>query len=266
MERLRSQRDVAVEAAFNAAGLIHRHAGRVQNAQVREKGTNDLVTEIDEMAQEVIIETLTDAYPDYAILAEESTTGVPELEVEGFRWIIDPIDGTTNFLHGVPPYAVSIALQNNDDLLVGVVLDLSRNELFTAVRGGGAYVNGRRIRASRTETIGQALVTTGFPYRAFERVDEYMEAMRSVIRSCRGLRRPGSAAIDLAYVAAGRFDAFYETDLEPWDVAAGLVLVEEAGGRVTDFVPEPRPLHAREILATNGLIHDAMLELLAPLR
>lgn len=266
MESYESERDAAVDAAISAAGLIQRHAGRLHDAQVREKSTNDIVTEIDELAQEIIIDKLAEAFPTYGVLAEEGTTGVPDLTAAGFRWIIDPIDGTTNFLHGVPPFSVSIALQNKSELVVGVVLDISRGELFSAVRGGGVYVNGQRVRASSTKTLNQALVTTGFPYRAFDRVDGYIEAMRRVMRSCRGLRRPGSAAIDLAYVAAGRFDAFYETDLDPWDVAAGMVLVEEAGGRVTDFIPEETPLHAREILATNGHLHDAMLEILEPLR
>ncbi len=260
------QRDAAVEAATSAARLIQRHAGHMQDAHVREKALHDIVTEVDEMAEEIILEVLTEQFPEYEVMAEESASDVQELEAKGFRWIIDPIDGTTNFLHGVPPYAVSIALQDRSELVVGVVLDVSRGELFTAVRGGGAYANGRRISVSPTDELNRALVTTGFPYRAFDRVDEYLETMRRVMSACRGLRRPGSASIDLAYVAAGRFDAFFETDLSPWDVAAGIVLVEEAGGRVTDFIPKERPLHAREILATNASIHDLMLEQLEPLR
>lgn len=265
MNPYQAQRDAAVDAAASAARLIQRHAGYVAEPEVREKDTHDIVTEIDEMAQEIIVTHLSERFPDYEVMAEEGAPDEQVLDAQGFRWIIDPIDGTTNFLHGIPPYAVSIALQHKSDLVMGVVLDVSRGELFSAVRGGGLYMNGRRATVSKTRDLNQALVTTGFPYRSFERVDAYLAAMRRVMASCRGLRRPGSASIDLAYVAAGRFDAFYETDLRPWDVAAGIVLVEEAGGRVTDFAPADRPLHAREILATNGHIHALMLEQLEPL-
>lgn len=266
MSEFEKQLDAAVAAALSAGRLIQRHAGRLADEAVREKGTHDLVTEIDERAQRTIISRLEESFPDYAVLAEEGEFSEQDLEADGFRWIIDPIDGTTNFLHGVPPYAVSIALQHRSELVVGVVLDVSRDELFAAARGGGLRVNGRRAEVSRTTDIAHALVTTGFPYRAFDRIDGYLATMRRLMKDARGLRRPGSASIDLAYVAAGRFDAFFETHLGAWDVAAGIVLVEEAGGRVTDFDLEQRPLHGREILASNGLLHDQMYERMAPLR
>lgn len=266
MNSLEPQRDAAVEAALLASRLIQRYAGQLNDPDVREKATHDIVTEIDERAQETIIAHLKRRFPDYEIMAEEGVGDEQALDAPGFRWIIDPIDGTTNFLHGVPPYAVSIALQQGADLVVGVVLDVSRDELFTAIRGGGLFVNGRRGAVSSADRLDRSLITTGFPYRSFDRADPYLAAMRRLMSSARGIRRPGSASIDLAYVAAGRFDAFFETDLRPWDVAAGIVLVEEAGGTVTDFIPEHRPLHGREILATNGRIHDLMLEQLEPLR
>lgn len=266
MSQFEAQEEAAVAAALSAGRLIQRFAGRLDDTSVREKGTHDLVTEIDEEAQHIIVTRLRDRFPDYAILAEEGEFSKQELVAGGFRWIVDPIDGTTNFLHGVPPYAVSIALQHQDKLVLGVVLDVSRDELFTAVRGGGLYVNGRRATVSRTRELSEALITTGFPFRAFDRIDGYLAAMRRLMKDARGIRRPGSASVDLAYVAAGRFDAFFETHLGVWDVAAGIVLVEEAGGRVTDFGLNDMPLHGREILASNGALHNQMHERISPLR
>lgn len=266
MSTFEAERDAAIEAAHEAARIIKRYEGRVQDEYVREKGTHDLVTAVDEEAQHAIVDLLSSAFPDHAVLAEEDDPDEQVLRAQGFQWIIDPIDGTTNFLHGVPPYAVSIGLQHDGEMVMGVVLDVSRDELFTAVRGGGLYVNGRRCRTSRTEDIGEALITTGFPYRAFERVDGYLTSLRRLMHDTRGLRRPGSASVDLAYVACGRFDAFFETHLSPWDVAAGIVLIEEGGGRVTDLALQSQPIHGRDILASNGLLHDAMYERLEALR
>lgn len=260
-------RDVAVQVAWQAARLIRSHAGRLQESEVQEKGTHDLVTDIDESSQALIIRALHDAFPDHAMLAEE---GADEAEAhapaEGYRWIIDPIDGTTNFTRGVPPYAVSIALQHASNIVVGVVLEVAHGELFTAVRGQGTYRNGERVHASRRRTLDRSLVVTGFPYRSFGHIDKYLGVLRHFMQSSRGVRRLGAASVDLAYVACGRFDGFFETGLHAWDVAAGMLLVEEAGGRVTDYRDESNPLFRKQILASNGLVHDAMLDVVASMR
>ena len=254
--------DLAVRAAREAGELIASRAGAIDASAIREKGLNDLVTDVDEAAQRLIIRTLRETFPEYAFLAEEGDEFALDGHYEGHRWIIDPIDGTTNFMHGVPPYAVSIGLQHEEEMVLGVVLDVSRDELFTAVRGNGLFLNGERRHVSRTPELGRSLITTGFPYRAVGHIDVYLRVLSEFMRKSQGVRRPGSAAVDLAYVAAGRFDGFFETGLKPWDVAAGLVLVEEGGGRVTDYRDEPNPLFVEQMIASNGLIHGEMLTLL----
>ncbi len=262
-----SARDAAVDAAKAAAHLIRQHAGRARDLAVRQKAVHDLVTEIDEAAQGIIIEHLQAAFPAYEVLAEEGTDEAAMQPIaEGFRWIIDPIDGTTNFMHGVPPYAISIALQHKAEIVVAVVYEISRNELFTAVRGHGAYVNGEAIRVSQAATLQDSLLTTGFPYRSFGHIDLYLDVLRHLFKEARGVRRPGVASVDLAYVACGRFDGFFETGLRPWDVAAGSLLVEEAGGRVSDYSDGERPYFDQQVLATNGPMHSAMLEVLEGMR
>lgn len=260
-------RDQAVRAARAAGDLIRSEAGRIDGDSIRDKGVHDLVTHVDLAAQERILSVLRDAFPDFGVLAEEDADshggGDPS---EEFRWIVDPIDGTTNFAHGVPPYAVSIALQHATGIVVGVVYEVSRDELFDAVRGGGFRVAGRPARVSATRTLGDSLVTTGFPYRSYGHVDAYLGVLRTFMERTRGVRRPGSASVDLAYVAAGRFDGFFETGLMPWDVAAGSLLVTEAGGRVTDYAAAGDPVFGRQILASNGLVHAAMQEVLSPMR
>lgn len=260
-------RDVAVEAAVSAGHLIRQHAGRLGEDEIRAKGMQDLVTFVDEEAQRIIVGILERAFPDYEVLGEEDADmGAMRPVADGYRWIIDPIDGTTNFLHGMPPYAVSIGLQREDEIVVGVVLDVARNELFTAVRGGGLYVNGVRAGVSGIGSLHDSLITTGFPYRTLEHLDAYMEVLRAFMTRTQGVRRPGSASIDLAYVAAGRLDGFFETGLLPWDVAAGQLLVEEGGGRVTDYENQSNPTFSDHLLASNGLIHEEMLEILGPMR
>ncbi len=260
-------RDVAAEAALQAGHLIRQYAGRLDKENFRAKGKQDLVTFVDEEAQRIIVDVLTRAFPDFDVLGEEGadlTTMQPV--ADGYRWIIDPIDGTTNFLHGAPPYAVSIGLQREDEIVAGVVLDVARNELFTAVRGGGLFVNGVRAGVSRTDSLHDSLITTGFPYRTLEHLGAYMEVLAALMVRTRGVRRPGSAAVDLAYVAAGRYDGFFETGLMPWDVAAGQLLIEEGGGRVTDYENRPNPTFSGHLLASNGFIHDEMLEIIGPMR
>lgn len=256
------ERDVAIQAADAAGRVIRGHTGAVDQSQAREKGLNDLVTRVDEEAQRAIIEVLTRSFPEHEILAEEGTETSDIAPVaEGHRWIIDPLDGTTNFMYEVPPYAVSIALQHEDEIVVGVVLDVPNEELFTAVRGGGVRLNGRPVSVSSTGDLSRTLLATGFPYRSYGHVDAYLDVLGTFMRRSRDLRRHGSAAVDLARVAAGRFGGFFETGLNPWDVAAGILLVEEAGGVVTDYQgAEGRaPVFEHQIVASNGAIHDDML-------
>ena len=257
-----SELDVAVRAAREAGRLIQSRAGRIDGKEIRAKGKNDLVTEVDEEAQRTIIRVLEETFPGDDVLAEEEDKAEGDRHTKGRRWIIDPIDGTTNFMHGVPPYAVSIGLQDGDEVVVGVVLDVSRDELFTAIRGGGVWVDGRPAAVSDTDVLSDSLITTGFPYRSMGHLEVYLQVLTDFMTRSRGVRRPGAAAIDLAYVAAGRFDGFFETGLKPWDVAAGLLLVEEAGGRVTDYKDRANPLFEEQVIASNGRIHNEMLGLL----
>lgn len=261
----RQEHEQAVRAAQRAADLIRRRAGRVEEETIREKGVHDLLTRTDEEAQRLIVEVLTEAFPEYEVLAEEGAEDWSQ-KARGHRWIIDPIDGTTNFTHGVPPYAVSIALQHEAEIVVGVVLDVAADELFSAVRGSGIYVDGRPAQVSKTQVMDKALLATGFPYRTFEHVDRYLEVLGRFMRRSRGIRRHGAASVDLAWLACGRFDGFFETGLSPWDVAAGVLLVEEGGGRVTDYRGEGHPIFDRQILATNRLLHEPMLEVLHAMR
>ncbi len=265
--RYAAEREVAVEAAQEAAGLTRRRAGAVGAEAVRAKGTHDYVTEVDDAAQQRIVGRLRRAFPNYAVLAEEGADvrAVPP-RAEGHRWIVDPIDGTTNFMHGVPPYAVSIALQREAQIVVGVVLDVAGGDLYTAIRGGGLHVNGAPAGVSAAAALAGSLLATGFPYRNLGHVEDYLHVLGRLMRTTRGVRRHGSAAVDLARVACGRFGGFFETGLDPWDVAAGLLLVEEGGGRVTDYRGAANPVFAHQMLASNGRIHDALLDALAPMQ
>lgn len=258
---------VASEAARKAAAMIRSRIGQLDDDEVREKGTNDLVTSVDEEAQRIILETLRQEFPDYEVLAEENQ----DLEdhdrrIEGYRWIIDPIDGTTNFTHGQPPFCVSIGLQHGAEMVVGVVLELGLNELFAAAKGSGLWVDGQRAEVSARPHLRDSLITTGFPFREFAYVDDYLRALRDVMGNAQGVRRPGSAAADLAWTAAGRFDGFFEAGLSPWDVAAGIVLVREAGGKVSDFSGKDEVLFGQQMVASNGHIHDELVRCCAPMR
>jgi myo-inositol-1(or 4)-monophosphatase len=261
----------AVNAAREGAAVIRDQAGRLD--RVRRKGVNDFVTATDEAAQAAILDALgagtRGVDPDIEVVAEEDVDDgdVPQ-EPGGRRWIVDPLDGTTNFMQQVPPYAVSIALQDEDGLAVGVVLDVTHDELFTAVRGHGLKVDGRPASVGSADALTDAFVATGFPYRRFEHTERYLEVLRRVIRSTRGVRRHGSAAVDLARLACGRFDGFFETGLRPWDVAAGILLVREGGGRATDYQGEGglAPAFGRQLCATNGRVHDALLEAVASMQ
>src|SRR5690606_5861738 len=220
----------------------------------------------DEEAQRIVEGHLRTAFPTDAILAEEGADAAAVAAVaDGRRWIVDPLDGTTNFTRGVPPYAVSIALQDGADLVLGVVLDVSHGELFSAVRGQGLRLDGRPAAVSDTATLDAGLIATGFPFRDYRYVRGYLEAFEAFVRATRGVRRPGAAAVDLAWVACGRFDGFFEAGLAPWDVAAGRVLVEEGGGRVSGLPDGADPVFSGGVVASNGRLHDAMREAAAPL-
>lgn len=265
-----AERDAAVAAARAAARLIRAQTGgqaQQAAAEAARKDVHDFVTETDEAAQHLIVGHLQEAFPSYAVLAEEGAEALPKAVADGHRWIIDPIDGTTNFMHGVAPYAVSIALQRGAEVVVGVVLDVASDELFTAVQGGGCYLNGARVEVSPERDLGRALVATGFPYRRFNHVEAYLGVLGRCMRQTRGVRRHGAASVDLARVACGRFGGFFETGLSPWDVAAGTLLVREAGGKVTAYDGMSDPVFGAQILATcGGAIHEALQALLEPMR
>ncbi|MCU0972555.1 MAG: inositol monophosphatase [Burkholderiales bacterium] len=252
--------NIAVKAARRAGALINRASGDLDRIPVEDKSCNDFVTEVDRAAEAAIIEVLHEAYPKHAILAEESgRTGASD-----FVWIIDPLDGTTNFLHGLPQFSVSIALAERGVLSQAVVYDPSRNELFTASRGAGAFLNDRRLRVSRRTRLKGALVGTGFPYREFSHLDTYLAIFRDLLSVTAGLRRPGSAALDLAYVAAGRYDGFFEFGLKAWDIAAGALLITEAGGLVGDLEGENRHLESGHVLAGNPKVFAQLVQTIAP--
>lgn len=257
----------AVRAAQRGAALIRDRAGQLD--QVRSKRTNDFVTATDEAAQATILDVLADGPSGIEALAEEGDEeDHHDQSIDGQRWIVDPIDGTTNFIQQVPPYAVSIALQDEDEIAVGVVLDVPHDELFTAVAGHGAQRDGVPIQVSDTTDFGDAFLATGFPYRRFEHTEEYLGVLDTILRTSRSVRRHGAAAIDLARLACGRFDGFFETGLRPWDVAAGALLVREAGGRLTDYRDTGglTPLFTRQVCATNGPLHGRLLDRVAPMQ
>lgn len=260
--------DVAIRAALEAGALIRKEAGQVAPEEVGLKGVHDLVTAVDRASQRLIVSAVNRHFPSHLVLAEEEESPdlTPTIATDDWRWIIDPIDGTTNFAHGVPPYAVSIGVQHGPAMEAAVVYDVSRDELFTARRGGPIRLNGRPVRVSEADAMGDALITTGFPYREFAHIDEYLQVLKDFMRSAQSVRRPGSASVDLAWVAAGRFDGFFETGLSPWDVAAGSLLVECAGGRVSDYAGDSDAVFSKQVLASNGRIHTRMLDMVAPMR
>jgi len=259
--------NIAVKAARRAATVINRAANQLDQLTVESKSPNDFVTEIDRAAEKAIIEVLQDAYPGHGILAEESgELGAANGADSEFVWIIDPIDGTTNFIHGFPQYAISLALTKNGVLEHGLVFDPNRNELFTASRGAGAYLNDRRIRVSRRLRLNEALIGTGFPFRTFDNVDAYLAMFRELTQKTAGIRRPGAASLDLAYVAAGRLDGFWEMGLAPWDMAAGVLMIQEAGGLVSDFAGEANFLTTGNVVAGTPKIFGQLLPVIQSYR
>jgi len=249
---------VALTAATRAGTLLRTRYGRRQ--EISFKSAIDLVTTVDREAEGLILETLRQAFPDHGIVAEES----PAMTGRGdYRWYVDPLDGTTNFAHGFPQFAVSIALERGDEVIVGVVLDPLREETFVASRGAGARLNGAPIAVSDEVTLGRSLVGSGFPYDVRERIDFYEAFWREAVTRAQGVRRVGSAALDLCWVACGRLDGFWEFGLHAWDVAAGGLIVQEAGGRVSDLTGARHRLAAGQSAASNGHMHAELLGMLA---
>ncbi len=249
--------NIAVRAARRAGSIINRASLSGGALQVRSKRANDFVTQVDGAAEEAVIDIVRKSYPDHGFIAEESGESTPDAE---YLWIIDPLDGTTNFIHGFPQYCVSVAVQHRGALAHAVVYDPTRNELFTASKGGGAFFNDRRIRVSKCQKLDDALVGTGFPFKELGRLDLYMRQLQLFMSRSSGVRRAGAAALDLAYVACGRLDAFWELGLSKWDMAAGALLIQEAGGLVTDLSGEQNFMATGDVVAATPKIFPAMLE------
>jgi myo-inositol-1(or 4)-monophosphatase len=251
--------NIAVRAARRAGSIINRASLEGGALEVRSKRANDFVTQIDQAAEQAIIDIVRKAYPDHGFLCEESGESAANAETV---WIIDPLDGTTNFIHGFPQYCVSIAVRSNGALAHAVVYDPIRNELFTASKGRGAYLNDRRIRVSKVTRLSDALAGTGFPFKELTRLELYTRQLQTMMKTCAGVRRAGAAALDLAYVACGRLDAFWELGLSPWDMAAGALLIAEAGGLVGDLKGEQTYLDSGDISAATPKIYPALLDAL----
>ncbi|POA97846.1 inositol monophosphatase [Chromobacterium sinusclupearum] len=254
--------NVAVKAARRAGSVIQRASLNLDTIRVEKKKHNDFVTEVDRAAEEAIIQTILEAYPKHAILAEES--GAKGVGSSEYEWIIDPIDGTTNFLHGHQQYSISIALAHKGQIQQAVVYDPSRNDLFTASRGVGAFLNDRRIRVSKRFMMNECVISTGFPVADQSYLDQYLGMLKDVIAKTAGVRREGSAALDLCNVACGRVEGFFELNLKPWDIAAGSLIVQEAGGIVTDFTGEQGWLESGDIVAGSPKVLAQLLQLLTP--
>ena len=253
--------NTAIKAARAAGAIINRASLDLDRLQVNTKGPNDFVTEVDQAAETAIIDVLLGAYPGHGILAEESGSarGAPHSE---YVWIIDPLDGTTNFIHGLPTYAVSIGLAFRNQVQQAVVYDPTRNDLFYASKGRGAFLNDRRLRVSKRTRLADCLVGTGFPFRSGDDFKRYMKMFETMMQSCAGLRRPGAAALDLCYVAAGWYDGFFEIGLKPWDMAAGSLMVTEAGGLVGNFTGEADYLFQGEVIAGAPRIYGQLVNIL----
>ncbi len=252
--------NIAVKAARRAGNIINRATRNLDIIAVKEKAANDFVSEVDREAEQAIIRMLRESYPDHSILAEESgASGESE-----HQWIIDPLDGTTNFLHGFPQYAVAIAHRHRGVVTQAVIYDPARNDLFTASRGSGAYLNDQRIRVSKRSHLRSSLIGTGFPFRQLDHINAYLVILGDMMKGAAGVRRAGAATLDLAYVAAGRLDGFWEFGLSPWDMAAGGLLITEAGGLVSDLAGENRYLETGNIVAGNPKVFVELLHAISP--
>ncbi|QEC74554.1 inositol monophosphatase family protein [Mucilaginibacter ginsenosidivorax] len=245
-----------IEIARQAGEFIRQERKAFDPDKIEYKGLNDMVSYVDQTAERIIVEGLKKVLPESGFITEEKTTTIVG---DRYNWIIDPLDGTTNFIHGVPAYSVSIALKEYDELVVGVVYEINQDECFYAWKGAPAYLNGSEIHVSKNTTVGTSLIATGFPYYDFTKQAQYIQLFTELMKSSHGLRRIGSAAVDLVYTACGRFDAFYEYNLNAWDVAAGIVIVKQAGGDIVNFKGGSEVLETRELLATNSKITGEML-------
>lgn len=253
--------NTAITAARKAGDIISRYAHRIDQLDIQEKASNDFVSQVDKMAEQAIIDVLHTAYRNHSILGEESG------RYEGdsiYEWVIDPLDGTTNYLYGIPHYSVSIALKKDGKLFQGVIYDPAKDDLFTASKGNGAMLNQRRIRVRKRRSIENSLLTTGIPYKASQDMDLFTETLKAITPNTAGIRRPGSAALDLAYVAAGRYDGFWEFGLNQWDIAAGVLMVKEAGGLVGDLKGGSTHLDTGDIVAASPAVFKDMLKRLHP--
>ena len=244
-----------IEIAKKAGQFIGTESANFSSSKIEYKGLNDMVSYVDKTAEAMIVEALSQLLPAAGFIAEEGTSNKVG---EEFNWIIDPLDGTTNFIHGIPAFAVSIALKQYDELVVGVVYEVKQNECFYAWKNSKAYLNGNEIRVSDNKDLASSLVATGFPYYDFSRQDDYMSLFTTVMQKCHGLRRIGAASVDMVYTACGRFDAYFEYNLKPWDIAAGLLIVQQAGGEYFDFDGGKKALESGDIVATNGKVSEEL--------
>jgi myo-inositol-1(or 4)-monophosphatase len=251
--------DVAIAAAREAGQFLLENVGRVKRVESKKGEERNLVSEIDRGSETLIIQSIRSRFPTHQILAEESGESSSPAD---YKWVIDPLDGTTNYLHGLPMFSVTIAIEKMGEVVAGVTYDPNLDEMFTAEKGSGAFVNGRRLAVSPTSRLIDSLLVTGFPYDIAINPDHAVEHFCNFLMEARGIRRLGSAAIDLAYVAAGRFDGFWEVNLNPWDMAAGALFVREAGGRITDFFGNTSSIYKKQVLASNAVIHEAMVAVL----
>lgn len=248
-----------IRISNEAAGFIRSHVGRVTTSEVETKSENSLVSFVDKTAEQMLVDKLGKLLPSAGFITEEDTV---ENSAHSLVWIIDPLDGTTNFLQGIPVFSVSVALKKGDDYLLGVVVDVMQQDIYHATMGGGAFCNGQPIRTSTTGDLGEAIIATGFPYSARHKLPELIDILSAFLDRSRGVRRLGSAALDMTYVACGKMDLFYETTLNLWDIAAGIVLVREAGGRVTDFTGNQLMAEGSEVIAGNGQLDGTALEII----
>jgi myo-inositol-1(or 4)-monophosphatase len=252
--------NIATQAALQAGKIINQFVDRLDTINVSIKGYNNFVSDVDKLAEKEIIYTINKAYPEHDILAEESGENSNSSD---YCWIIDPLDGTTNFIHGFPQFAVSIALKYKDEISLGVIYDPTTHELFTAIKGKGAHLNNKRMRTSKPKVISRSLIGTGFPVRDQKNIDSYMNVLKEVLSQTSGIRRAGAAALDLAYVACGRLDGFWEDGLKPWDIAAGMLMIRESGGIVTDYNNDNDNLTSGQVVAGGKLIHKTLLSIIS---
>jgi myo-inositol-1(or 4)-monophosphatase len=245
-----------IEIVSQTGGFITEEAKKFNTKNIEVKGLHDFVSYVDKGSEQRLIEGLHKLIPEAGFIAEEGTRGYNN---EQLKWVIDPLDGTTNFIHGLPVYSISVALMDGDEIMLGVVYEINLKECFYAWKGSPAYLNGQTIRVSQAQSIKDSLIATGFPYYDFHKMKAYLDSLEYFLQNSHGARRLGSAAVDLAYVACGRFEAFYEYSLKPWDVAAGAIIVQQAGGKISDFSGEKNYIFGKELIASNSLIFDELL-------